>query len=227
MDINLDSESYYILLDACRYDTFKEVINEFSIDGKLEKGKSVGNNTTEFYNNIKNQHDMVVITANSHPMKIRSKFKKVYLTRDIIPNNNITEFMHVYNSYPKYRYLLHIVQPHIPWMTGKGKELYDKYVNSNNIPSSINRNDRWFGPMGIESLVYKHYGREESLKHYKDNLRYALKSIEDNLDKLPLRFIIISDHGNMFGEHDKWGHTDISFPYEELRDVPWYIIDRS
>ena len=55
----------------------------------------------------------------------------------------------------------------------------------------------------------------------------SLRAIERNLDFLPNEFIITADHGNLFGEYDMWGHTNIHTYIEELRKVPWYIVDNN
>ncbi|GAB7092876.1 hypothetical protein JCM30237_00280 [Halolamina litorea] len=61
----LDSEwDYCLVLDACRFDAFSEVYDEY-LDGDLEKRRSVGSSTPEWaYRNFTDQYDIAYFSGN-------------------------------------------------------------------------------------------------------------------------------------------------------------------
>jgi len=61
----LESEwDYCLVLDACRYDVFSEVYDEY-LDGSLEKRRSVGSSTPEWaYRTFTEEHDIAYFSGN-------------------------------------------------------------------------------------------------------------------------------------------------------------------
>ena len=216
---------FYIILDACRYDIFSEVINNFeNLKGRLNKVVSYGYNTLDFYNNLPDLKDIVLITANPYPLKIKHKFKRVVLTPDINPKENIKFFLNIVKEQErKNRYLLHLIPPHTPWQGERGKIYYRRFRDTYKIQESPNSYfKRGFGPIGIESKLYKFYGKELSLDLYKENMMLALNAITEFKDNFSENFIITSDHGELFGEDNLFGHSNVF--HEKLKEVPYYEV---
>jgi len=215
-----DEERLYIILDACRFDAFQEVISKYDIhSSKLKCKYSYGRCTKEFYDNIPENKNLNIITANPYPYFVRFKFNKVIITSDVIPSHNIKEYKKIN---PKNPTILHLIPPHVPWMGEKGKIAYKTFMEKHGYKDGLHMKGpkRHFGPMSIEYKLFSYYGREKAWRYYTENLDFGLKAIFDNLDKLPDNFIITSDHGNLFGEHGKWGHPN-TIECSELRMVPW------
>ena len=126
---NFKTYKFYIILDSCRYDVFSEVINNFeNLKGRLDKVVSYGYNTLDFYNNLPDLRDIILITANPYPLRVKYKFKRVILTPNINPENNIEFFLDIIKTERiKNRYLLHLIPPHTPWQSKRGKLYYEKF----------------------------------------------------------------------------------------------------
>jgi hypothetical protein len=57
---------------------------------------------------------------------------------------------------------------------------------------------------------------------YKQNLNLILDELEILLDNVHApKVVITSDHGNYFGENNKWGHPDREIG-SAVRHVPWW-----
>lgn len=64
--VNKSNWNILIVLDACRYDTFKKYYNRY-FSGKLKKRKSLGSGTVEWlYKTFPKEYDYTYISANPH-----------------------------------------------------------------------------------------------------------------------------------------------------------------
>ena len=74
------------------------------------------------------------------------------------------------------------------------------------------------------AMQLQKYGRINLLKAYEMNLRIVLKYVKELTKELSGRTIITSDHGEMLGENNLYGHFAGSTK-EILRIVPWFEIN--
>ena len=144
---------YCLVLDACRYDVFSEVYDEY-LDGTLEKRRSVGSSTPEWaYRNFTDNHDIAYFsgnpfindlgiplnelkwgascdyewTASDHISQVFDVWKTGW-DDDLgtVPPEGITEaFRDNPDAVEKAeRTVLHYMQPHAPYLSrGKGQKL--------------------------------------------------------------------------------------------------------
>lgn len=125
---------YLLILDACRYDYFEKVQDEF-LDGSLEKVISPGSNTSEWCNKIfrEKYNDIVYISGNP---KINSKIevggfdakKHFYEIVDVwdfgwddeyrtTPPGSVNRaLLKAIKKYPEKRIIAHYMQPHGPYL---------------------------------------------------------------------------------------------------------------
>jgi len=128
-----------IILDACRYDVFAEILKKINLDGTLSPALATGSSTVEFLiHNFKKDderiQEIIYVTANP--------FVNIFLegkVRTIIPVwkydwDNETGTVHPYSVYkhalkavkkyyPSYRIIIHFIQPHYPFLSIKMKVL--------------------------------------------------------------------------------------------------------
>ncbi len=144
---------YCLVLDACRYDVFSEVYDEY-LDGTLEKRRSVGSSTPEWaYRNFTDHHDIAYFsgnpfindlgiplnelkwgascdyewTASDHISQVFDVWKTGW-DDDLgtVPPEGVTE---AFRNNPDAveraeRTVLHYMQPHAPYLSrGKGQKL--------------------------------------------------------------------------------------------------------
>ena len=126
-----------IILDACRYDIFKENYKEF-LGGNVEKRISVGVNTptwlkntfTDYYNDIYISgnpyinskgidYNKVGFVATMHFYKIVDVWdfgfdKFLRITHPLAINKF---FFKYYSLYPNKRFIVHYIQPHYPYVS--------------------------------------------------------------------------------------------------------------
>ena len=150
----LESEwDYCLVLDACRYDVFAEVYDEY-LDGTLEKRESIGSSTPEWaYRTFTEEHDIAYFsgnpfinslgiplnelkwgascdyewTATEHISDVIDVWKEGW-DDDLgtVPPESLAESLerHSDTDDQTERTVLHYMQPHAPYLSrGKGRKL--------------------------------------------------------------------------------------------------------
>lgn len=233
-----------IILDACRYDAFKNVNY---IPGDLQMKLSPGGQTFDWFTETfepKMYDDIVYYSVNPWIHKNILKdlyegvgFHKLFTfcspARDkdgnrvpytkITPEDFVKDILKTYDWYSDKRKILHFMDPHFPWYVG----------------------DERMTNMGIGAIVGKFYSGEVTLgdifQAYRDNIKYVLEGVEIFLSAAEGHTVITSDHGNLFnddigcGEIKGWGHGKKTFTPEgeivvktkemhtckTIRKIPW------
>ena len=220
-----------ILLDACRYDLFEQVVD---LDGDLTSVQSKGTNTIQFLKgNLRGKtlNDTVYITANPQFHKIRDELDCEFhavipLWEDqwnddaqtVLPETTASAALSVAEEYPQKRLFIHFDQPHIPFIGEGGSDMFDmEKVKEHPLPF-------WQQPMsGIWDVT-----EEEIWDSYAENLQIALRHVESLLRDLPGKTVVTSDHGNLISERvspipiREYGHPPFVYT-EELITVPWFV----
>lgn len=218
-----------ILLDACRYDMFKERV---PFDGKLESRISLGSTSEEFLRqNFADgeYHDTVYVNANVYFPKVGLTQDKTF--HDVIdllddwdddldiahPKTVTKAAKRVHEQYPNKRIIVHYMQPHIPFIGDRGLEI-QKRVGERNVWNPL-RDDE--SPISVD----------EVWEGYNDNLDFVFEYVSDLLHSISGQVVISADHGNMVGERQlplptkqMYGHPWGVYT-EELVKVPWYVIE--
>ncbi|MBD3155539.1 MAG: hypothetical protein GF368_02690 [Candidatus Aenigmarchaeota archaeon] len=267
-----------IILDACRYDIFKKTYKKFlKKKSKLKKMNSLGRYTSQWlvrsfpknYNNIIYVSGNPVINSRikmecmGEKIDNRKKFFKLIDTWDwgwdesigtTPPKNVNLDFLKYYEKFPEKRFVLHYMQPHIPYvplvirektlLNKKEKDLTYFMLKKPIIHKILHF--PIFEPMtelgskiiyrlfklktGIDyqesnyNFLKEKYGKDLIRDFYKENLEYVLRNAKDLINKIDGKIVITSDHGEMLGEHGIFGHT-CQENYKELIEVPWLEIE--
>jgi len=211
-----------IILDACRYDYFKDEYSKY-LKGRLNKKNSLGGTTEEWLRkNFDKKNDIVYISANPFINNLKRKgqfwssnfYKVVSLWNlawdeelgTVKPERMVKEANKIIKKYPSKRKIIHFIQPHTPYIT-KSKEFND----------SIN-----FSALFPDKTIKNKLG--EVKKAYRENLRAVLKELKElNLEG---KTVISSDHGELLGEHGLFFHLKGVY-FKELVEVPWLIINQN
>ena len=142
---------YLIVLDACRYDYFKKVYQDYLI-GKLKKIKSTGTFTSEWLATQFTDYyeDIVYVSGNSYINSFcetngfgfrfdgRKHFPKIYDVWDYdwsdeyktaMPQAINRGILRAMNDYPNKRITAHYMQPHFPYISENYKK-YNKYMEN-------------------------------------------------------------------------------------------------
>lgn len=206
-----------IILDACRYDSFKQ-LNE--IEGVLEKVNSqatctpqwLKRNFTEYYD------DVVFVAGNPYVSSIATDgyfdAEEHFFHVDhvwehgwdddsgtVTPEKMNQRIRELKEKYPEKRFIMHYLQPHEPFIAG----------------DDFSKGDRWSGR-------YEKWIDPEIKKPYMNNLEYILEKLEPLVEELEGEIVISADHGEILG--GKYGFID--HPKDvflgEVCEVPWFKV---
>jgi hypothetical protein len=224
---------YLIVLDACRYDVYREVVNintPYVISG--------GSCTQEWLEwNFKNYYENVIyIAGNPHFASLHLKkslgFNPFYHVDEVwnygwdeeigtVPPLKVTQAaLRSIKMYPNKKMIIHYNQPHHPFLTNK-----DFIEKDDGTWGSLNgglwggkKKTIWYYAESGEIPIYK-------LKEaYKKNLEIVMEEVDILVKELRGSIVITSDHGNLFGKYGLYGHR-CNFRAEGLVKVPWAIIE--
>jgi hypothetical protein len=235
-----------IIIDACRYDLFKDVANNYKFI-PLENISSIispGQKTLEWIrNNFGSSSYPDVVYVSGNPFISETYIKKHITNKKIFshiepvwdygwdeklgttPAENVTSAaLKTYARFRDKRMIIHYVQPHFPFV-GKIRLKEDPGMSKENVFGEKTRKDEPFCRVWelFERGVYK---REEVWSAYKSNLEYVLVEVGKLVELLEGRIILTSDHGNCFGEYGFYGHSN-NIRTKELVKVPWVLLKDS
>jgi len=209
-----------VILDACRYDYFEQ---SWDLPGTLERKISKGTSTPEFARgNLRDveAYDTVYVSGNGYIFRLKDELgyefhKFVYINeREAFRNRfkraeTITEHaLEAGENYPNKRVIAHYIQPHQPYFSAEGDELFE------------------FRSRYPYDLKNTELTQERIRDAYQSNLEYVLTEVERLLDALSGKTVITSDHGELLGERlspipvRRYEHTDGLY-VDELHAVPW------
>lgn len=223
---------YLIILDACRYDMFKEVVDE-----KANYVISGGSTTQEWqiWNFGGKYKDVVYIAGNPHfasaHLKKNFGFNPFYRVEEVwdygwdssvktVPPEEVTiAALNTLKSFPEKKMIIHYNQPHHPFLSDK--ELIKR---DDGIWHTL-EGGLWGGRKEtVWDLAKRGEVSIERVKEaYKGNLKIVMEEVKKITEELHGRVILTSDHGNLVGEYGLYGHYG-NLRTEQLVKVPWVIL---
>jgi len=240
-----------ILLDAARYEEFAELN---TIDGDLEPRLSKGGYSEEFIQ--KNFaggefHDTVYVTGNPYALDLDDGvFHDLIMVEigpvgdplgpddeqnfAVRPEDVLRETLAARERYPNKRLIVHFIQPHLPYIGEKGREIYRRGLHE--------RAEKGLEDDELHNPGTKGYplnpcaaARHEEMsitdddirEAYREDLAIALEYAEELIEAVPGKAVVSADHGELLGERyvtPQYGHPHhIRVP--ELYIVPWLVVD--
>lgn len=233
VDIMSEDWDSLVILDACRFDTFRELASD--LPGELEKVRSKASATDEFLRanfSDRELHDTVYVTANPQLYRIENGIYDVEPInvsfheqmdvwqdhwheehRTVMPEVVTEAAIGAATRYPDKRLIVHYLQPHAPYVGKTGrKELPTEYL------------DFW---RSFEDGKFD-VSLDTARRAYRENLELVLPHVSELLSVLEGRTVVTADHGELLGERDapipirRFGHpahTDLP----ALVEVPWFV----
>jgi len=206
-----------IVLDACRYDTFR---SEYDLGlGNLSKEIAPGSESREFFRRTfggRKHHDTVYVTGNPYVTTLPSDtFHAVSLddawneSGTEAPPERITEAaLEAHGEYPEKRIVVHYMTPHRPFIAPEMRHVEGELGH-------------WRGMIWPGETT-----AEEIRRAYERNLQLVLEDVAELLEHVEGRVIVTADHGELLGERLRpvpvrcYGHFP-SLYVPELVEVPW------
>lgn len=217
IDVVEEDWDYLIILDACRYDVFRDVNR---IEGELQKKTSKASATDEWLrkNFTDYYDDLVYVSGNAFVSRVKEQggfdssehfhhTEMLFLDDEALeegvtkPESMTEKALEAVERYPDKRVIIHYVQPHDPFI---GE------------PSLV------MGDDGVEDVL-DYFDHPKSLEAYRANLERALESVEELVEQLDGKIVISADHGDSFGEKGIHRHPTQVY-IKELTEVPWLEI---
>jgi hypothetical protein len=209
-----------IILDACRYDVFKEVS---TLPGTLREAVSRGSHTWMFMkeNFMESFPDTVCVSSNPFIWDFRDSFHQtIYVAPEeeiraygtVLPETVRDAAFKAHDDFPDKRLIVHFLQPHDPFIGAKTGALCGARKNP------------------FHMFARGELSREAIWEAYRENLRRVLPSVLDLIERIPGKTVVTSDHGESFGAY-AWplpvriyGHSGPRIP--DLTRIPWLTITK-
>lgn len=225
-----------IVLDACRYDSFEAVVDpSWDLQPRLAAGSDTGQFLAANYPPAVSEPDLVYVNANPRVAKeptgnfhdIRhvwqSRWNNEYDT--VMPGDACDVALDAAADYPDKRLLVHLVQPHIPYIGETADELPSGAAIQSMRPGAEMDESKPYAAVK-EGLV----AAETVRAAYEESLELAMDAVEDLVAELDGKTVVTADHGDLLGERDgrvfgefsEWGHP-ANTPAEPLVTVPWAV----
>lgn len=217
-----------IILDACRFDLFEEIVSEYPSIPTPEHKISVDSKTDAWTRKTFSRADeqelrkTTYVTANPFSREIPDEsqlsvdhvWKYGWDDREgtVLPRVITDRAIATHRSKRPKSLLVHYLQPHVPFVPWVKKTPLGR---GNFGLDGDGVNDTW------EQLRNSELSLTEVWEGYGENLRYVLDEVELLLKNVDAECVVItSDHGNGVGEWGIYGHP-IHMPFSCVRKVPW------
>jgi hypothetical protein len=209
-----------IILDGCRYDLFASVN---TMDGELSPIRSVGSKTGEFLQQTFGSGaypEIVYTSANPNISGLDAKFhdrKRLWESHwdddlSVVPPGATTDAgMNAIEEHPNKRHIIHYMQPHIPFIGERGRELL----------SQADVADLDHGVKFWEQARQNSTLRQRFWDAYQENLEITLPHVQRLITETDGLAVVTSDHGNELGWFGVYGHPG-GFYTPGLVIVPWF-----
>lgn len=222
-----------LLLDACRYDLFRD---NNTLPGELEPYYSIASNTAEYVRKtFKNKKFPEIVCVTSTPKYYKPNVEDsfhdiIHVWEDdwsekygtVLPEVMNERILEVTEKYPHKRILAHYIPPHQPFIGETGQ----KIPHGGRFSGGVREFDM-DSPNMWDAIRNNRYEIERVQQAYKENLQIILPKIEDILDDLQGKTVVTSDHGNVFGRLSEWkvvGHPPETH-IKPLIKVPWLVYE--
>lgn len=248
--LHKDDWDALIILDACRYDTFKKLYKDYIPDDliykPLVKANSEASQTIYWlYKHWPNFYDILYISGNPYinstdtvvsKYKGNQHFRKVVDSWDwgyskktsrIEPNRIAKDALKWEKTLQeKSQMIVHFMQPHSPYLF-KDKKFKWYEMLRNRVPVNLlpKRLKTWIGKNYKREDVYSRLDCENDviLEAYERNLRSVFPYVTDlAMCWKGKKVIVTSDHGEYLGEDGRFGH------WGEINDfitsVPYMVL---
>lgn len=238
VDIMEEDWDNLLILDACRYDIYKDINY---LDGELKPVVSHGSHSRAFMQGnfrSKELHDTVYVTANPHASKISNDVFYTVVNvleswddkiETVHPETVMEEALDAIHEYPNKRLIVHFMQPHQPPI-GPMADKIRKKIDLKGYPTTDNTDNVRSGIKLWDAVKEGDVSQPEMLQAYQESLEIVLGYCNELNDEIDGKTIITADHGEMLGERilsvsgRKYGHPH-GIDTRELKIVPWHIIE--
>lgn len=186
-----------VVLDACRYDSYA---GRSPDHGELERITAPGGHSAEFVQQHfadTPHHETICLTANPWYIHYRDRldlFKLVAFWNPdrssephCSPSDLVDRAIETHREWPEKRLVIHMMQPHIPFLTREGGEIVVRE-----------------GFEGYGRMIDAGHSTDEIRSAYETCLEVGLTQVTRFLDEVDGKSVVTADHGELLGEPIRW-----------------------
>ncbi|HDD44561.1 MAG TPA: hypothetical protein ENG63_06860 [Candidatus Desulfofervidus auxilii] len=235
-----------IILDACRYDLFKEEIKNWNIKGNLEYRISRGSDTLAFLlENFENKRfekackEIVYVSANPFVSReLKNKFYKIIPVwlhgwdeelNTVLPEAVYEAALQAAIKYRGKKLIIHFMQPHSPFIKLSKLAQLDNSLTRLREATLSGKAQKVH--LGTWELLRKGViTKDKVIWGYRENIKIVLPYVEKLCKILPGKTVVTADHGEALGEKIHpliplriYEHPTGNIRIESLIKVPWFI----
>jgi len=231
---------WLIVLDACRYDDFREV--NF-IEGELKPYISRGSATPEWFRNNFYEEHKDIVYYNANPVVAReikksgfNPFYKIFHIwkygwndefNTVLPRTVNMVVLETKNKFKDKRKIIHYIQPHCPFLSLsiKRDETFKDVFEDFTIIDRTRRMLFFYGNGVWKKLRTGKIDNYKGRNAYRKNIEIVLKRVQELISHLDGKIVITADHGNLFGEYFIYAHP-VGLRIKKLVEVPWLEVKK-
>lgn len=239
---------YLIILDACRYDCFEKLYGKY-FEGNLRKCISPASTTLDWLKKsfTKRYEDTIYISGNpfvSSRTRRKGFVANVYFHQivdvwdwgwdekmnTVDPKQINYATLKSKKMHPDKRFIIHYLQPHVPYVCLRQTSIYK-------VASAVywkmlsllgkRTSQKLLKKLGLHqkhpAMQLQRYGRVNLREAYAINLQIVLSHVKSLIKDLSGKIVITSDHGELLGEDNNYGHFAGS-KNPVLLEVPWFEV---
>lgn len=242
----IDNEEFVlVILDACRYDFFNEIYEDY-LTGDLDRVWASGRWTAEYCERTwTEEYDLTYI--NSIP--VFSDFYFELRNMDFRPSDHIEKIVHMWehewdsslgttppeaitdealrhaNGNGPTRIVAHYAQPHVPYIGEERIEAWDSEVAANTDTDELRdlfeEGSERPTQVVLEKIRNGEVSDRQLKRAYRSNLDYVMSEVIRLVERINCPVVVTADHGEHLGENGYYLHEEDS---AIVRQVPWLIV---
>jgi hypothetical protein len=237
-------EFLLVILDACRYDAFRDIAPEYLTFERIEPVVSEGLNTFQYVSRCWPDvyHDVEYVSAatpvNSEAEREYDEYALENLYEGYVPAEHLPNIRDLWREFwdprigavpPKAvtdaslnadggRVVAHYFQPHIPYI---GREALLGHADHEHARPLEGE------PVGapvMEQVRNGDVSHKRLRRVYASNLRRVLREVRRLVAETDIKTVaVMGDHGEALGEYGIYGHPSIEHPH--VRIAPWAVVN--
>lgn len=245
----IDNEEFVlVILDACRYDFFDEIYEDYLI-GDLDRVWASGRWTAEYCERTwTEKYDLTYI--NSIP--VFSDFYFELRNMDFCPSDHIENLVHMWehewdsclgttppeaitdetlrhaNADRPTRIVAHYAQPHVPYIGEERIEAWDAEVAANTETDELRdlfeEGSERPTQVVLEKIRNGEISDRQLKRAYQSNLDYVMSEVVRLVERINCPVVVTADHGEHLGENGYYLHEEDSV---YVRQVPWLVMNEN
>ncbi|MBC9987905.1 hypothetical protein E4P24_16250 [Haloferax sp. AS1] len=244
----IDHEEFVlVILDACRYDVFSEIYEDY-LTGELDRVWASGRWTAQYCERTwTKSYDLTYISS----IPVFSDFYFDLRNKKFRPGNHIQNIVHMWdhewdpslgttppeevtdealrhaNAERPTRIVVHYAQPHVPYIGDETIEAWSSdevpsYEGVDDIQDLLRLDKKRPTQVVLDKIRSGEVIDKELERAYRSNLHYVMEEVVRIVYRVDCPVVVTADHGEHLGEKGYYLHEEDS---TIVRKIPWLSVN--